>query len=88
VQPPAESTYVNLKVPLNAIDKDGNVLWQEWREIQWRGSWDVTKEEIDKLAKERASEIARNTPAPPAMGWTIGDLVLDSTIWFPHPQQL
>lgn len=87
-EPPADSTYINFKAPLNAIDKQGNVIGQQWREIQWRGGWDITKAEIMQMVNERASEIVRNTPAPPAVGWNVGDIVLDSTIWFPHPQQL
>lgn len=86
--PPGTQTYINAKVPFYRLPRQPEDKASDWREVQWRGSWDDPWEAILAYLQGRADQLLSQMYVAFGVDYDIGELVIDSTIWFQHPEQL
>jgi hypothetical protein len=88
--PPADVTYVNARITYYAVsDPTDESLWQ-YREVQWRGPWDTPFDEIMADLEDQGEAImSRAFGESPRLEMPVDMFppVIDSTPWFPHPEQ-
>lgn len=86
--PPSDSVFVNARVTLVERNTRGKVVGRAYREVQWRGSWDVPYEAVIADLASRGQAIAKYKYVPGLGVIEVESIEIDSTIWFPHPSQL
>lgn len=86
--PPGNTTYINAKVPFYRLPRGPEDKPSDWREVQWRGSWVDPWEAILAYLQGRADQLLSQMYDQFGVDYNIGELVIDSTIWFQHPEQL
>lgn len=86
--PPGSNTYINARVPFFRLPRTKDDKAETWREVQWRGSWDDPWEAILAYMQGVADSLQSIMYSTYGSDYDIGELVIDSTIWFQHPQQL